>query len=84
MQHPKLTVRACDSRYARFDTAAQDRRIISKNLTVAGAHQGKESAGRLIVLNDGASIGASHRYVPAEIALDESPANRLSKTDLTR
>ena len=45
----------------RFDSVVEDKRTISKNFTVAGAHQGNESAGRLIVLKDGASMGASHK-----------------------
>jgi len=68
----------------RFDSVVEDKRTISKNFTVAGAHQGNDSAGRLIVLKDGASMGASHKYVPAEIILDETAANSVRKTDLTR
>lgn len=53
-------------------------------MTIAGAHQGKESIGRLIRLKVGSSNGASHMCKAAERMLDDAPARKVRETALTR
>lgn len=58
--------------------------IASTSLTPAGAHHGNEFTGRLIVLKDGASKGASQKYTAAERTLDVAAATRGREIDFAR